>query len=354
VSGPTSASLGDQIAVKTTVKNQGSGDSGGFYTSIYLSADPIIDTKDVAVSTFYVSPLVSGAQQAYTVKPVIPGTVAPGMYYIGAIADTGNRVGESNKNNNALAGNQISIVSKVDLVMTSVSGPTSASPGQQVTFTGTVKNQGSASAGQFYVTVYLSTDSNITIDDVGMGSGFILGLAAGTQQTLTINSTIPTNLLPGLYYIGAIADSRNNVAESNKNNNSLAGNQMTISLPDLVLTSVSGPASAAPGQQIGVVATVKNQGSGSSGGFYVSGYLSTDPVITPWDDAFQTGDLEIGAVYVAGLAASAQQTLTINCTVPSTLTGTFYLGAIADSRNNVKESNESNNSLAGGQITIAK
>jgi subtilase family serine protease len=129
---------------------------------------------------------------------------------------------------------------------------------------------------------------------------------------------------------------------------------MTLSRSDLLMASVSGPTGATPGQQIGVVATVKNQGNGSSGGFYVSVYLSTDPVITPWDDAFETGDLEIGAAYVAGLAAGAQQTLTINCTIPSTLTGTYYLGAIADSRNGVAESNENNNSLAGGQITIAR
>ena len=228
VSGPTSASLGDQIAVTTTVKNQGSGDSGGFYVSIYLSADAIINTYDRAITTFYVSPLSAGAQRTYTAKPLIPGTLAPGIYYLGAIADTGNRVGESNENNNSLAGNKISVVSKVDLVITSVSGPASASLGQQVTFTATVKNQGSANAGQFYVTVYLSTDSTITKGDLEMGSGFMSGLAPGGQQTLTINSTIFASVAPGSYTVGAIADSRNNVAESNENNNSLAGGQMTV------------------------------------------------------------------------------------------------------------------------------
>ena len=228
VSGPTSAGLGEQIAVTATVKNQGSGDSGGFYTSIYLSADPMINTSDRAITTFYVSPLAAGAQRTYTVKPVIPNTLAPGSYYLGAIADTGKQVGESNENNNSLAGNQISIVSKVDLIITSISGPSSASPDQQVAFTVTVKNQGSAEAGQFYVTVYLSTDQIITKDDIEIRSGFVPALAAGGQQTLTINSTIFASVAPGSYYIGAIVDSRSNVAESNENNNSLAGGQITI------------------------------------------------------------------------------------------------------------------------------
>jgi subtilisin family serine protease len=228
MSGPASAGLGEQIAVTATVKNQGSGDSGGFYTSIYLSADPTINTSDRAITTFYVSPLAPGVQRAYITKPIIPANLVPGIYYIGAIADTGNRVGESNENNNALAGNQITIVSRVDLAITSVSGPASASPGQQISFTATVKNQGSANAGEFYVTVYLSTDPIITKEDLDMRSGFISGLAPGGQLTLTINSTIPTNLAPGVYYIGAIADSRNTVPESNETNNSLAGGQITI------------------------------------------------------------------------------------------------------------------------------
>ena len=228
VSGPTSAGLGEQITVMTTVKNQGTGDSGGFYVSIYLSTDPTINTSDRAITTFYVSPLAAGAQRTYTAKPLIPTVLSPGNYYLGAIADTGKQVGESNENNNSLAGNQISIVSKVDLVVTSISGPSSASPGQQVTFTTTVKNQGSAEAGQFYVTVYLSMDPIITRDDIEIRSGFVPALAAGGQQTLTINATIFDSVPPGSYYIGAIVDSRSNVAESNENNNFLAGGQMII------------------------------------------------------------------------------------------------------------------------------
>ncbi len=229
VSGPPSAGLGEQVAVTITVRNQGSGGSGGFYTSIYLSPDPIISTSDRAITTFYVSPLAPGAQRTYTVKPVISSFLTPGSYYIGAIADTGNRVGESNENNNSLAGNQIFIVSKVDIIVTSISGPASASPGQEVAFIATVKNQGSADAGQFYVTVYLSTDPIITRGDIEIRSGFISWLPAGGQQTLTINATIFASVAPGSYYVGAIADSRSNVAESNENNNSLAGGQIIIS-----------------------------------------------------------------------------------------------------------------------------
>ncbi len=353
VSGPPSAGLGEQIAVTAAAKNQGTGDSVSFCANIYLSVDATINLRDRVLTTLCFPPLAAGVQKEYTVQTVIPTVFAPGMYYIGAIADTANRVTESNKNNNSLAGNQISVVSKVDLVITSVSGPSTASSGQEVAFTATVKNQGAANAGWSYATIYLSKDPTITRDDIAIGSGFVQSLAAGGQQTFTIKPMIPASIAPGSYYIGAIADSRNNVAESNENNNFFVGNQITISQADLIMASISGPASAISGQQMSVTATVKNQGNGTSGGFYVSVYLSTDPVITPGDD-FGAGDLEIGMAYVSGLVAGGQQTLTISCTLPSILAGTYYLGAIADSRYNVFESNENNNSLAGGQMTLAK
>jgi len=39
----------------------------------------------------------------------IPATLAPGTYYLGAIADVNNNVQESSETNNALAGNQITV-----------------------------------------------------------------------------------------------------------------------------------------------------------------------------------------------------------------------------------------------------
>lgn len=353
VSGPASGSLGQSITMTSTVKNLGTGDSVGSYMTLYLSSDSTINTSDYALTTLYAGTLTAGTQRTFNKNVMIPSNLAPGIYYIGAIADTGNRVVETNENNNSLAGNQISVGSKVDLVITSVSGPTSASPREQVAFTAAVKNQGNAASGGFYLSVYLSADSTLTREDMEMGSVYVTGLAAGVQQVLKVNSTLPA-AVAGFYYIGAIADSRNNVSETNENNNSLTGNQISITLPDLMLTSVSGPSGGIAGQQISITTMIKNNGGTSWGGFYLSVYLSTDPVITPWDDVYETGDLEIGSVYVPSLGAGAQQMLTISSTIPATLTGVYYLGAIVDSYNWVVESNENNNSLAGGQTSISK
>jgi subtilase family serine protease len=139
------------------------------------------------------------------------------------------------------------------------------------------------------------------------------------------------------------------VKESNETNNNIAGNQINILPSDLVLTSVSGPASVATGQNITAAATVMNQGAGRAGTFYISLYLSTDAVIT-------TSDKYIGRIYIgSGLAAGAQQTVNITGTISATQApGSYFLGAIADYLNSVKESNETNNNIAGNQIVIKK
>ena len=349
VSGPASVGTGQNITVATTVKNQGAGNAGAFYVSLYLSSDAVITTSDTYIGRVYMSGgLAAGTQQTVNITGTISATQAPGSYFLGAIADSSNSVKESNETNNSLAGNQISIL-PADLVLTSVSGPASVGTGQNITVAATVKNQGAGNAGAFYVSLYLSSDAVITTSDTYIGRVYMSGLAAGAQQTVNITGTISATQAPGSYFLGAIADSSNSVKESNETNNSLAGNQISILPADLVLTSVSGPASVGTGQNITVSTTVKNQGAGNAVAFYVSLYLSSDAVIT-------TSDTYIGRVYMSGgLAAGTQQTVNIAGTISATQApGSYFLGAIADYSNSVKESNETNNSLAGNKLVIKK
>jgi hypothetical protein len=118
---------------------------------------------------------------------------------------------------------------KSDLTITSVLGPLDGKICQKIPITATVKNLGGRSGG-FHVTFYLSTDPTITSGDVPIGSIYLNALAAGAQRILTAEkATIPCTLPPGIYYIGAIADSDNRVVESNEKNNSLVGNPIHVS-----------------------------------------------------------------------------------------------------------------------------
>ncbi len=228
ISGPPSAITGTAIRITNAVKNQEIGAVSGFYIGIYLSTDSIITTADNRIGTRYISGLTPGAINSVSSSLTILTNVAPGTYYIGAIADYANSHKESNETNNSLAGNQITVTSGTDLIMTAVSGPASAVKGTAINVYNAAKNQGAGTASGFYIGIYLSTDSIITTTDTRIGTRYISSLATGITNSGSSKSTIPTTISAGTYYIGAIADYANSQKESNENNNNLVGNIINI------------------------------------------------------------------------------------------------------------------------------
>ena len=69
------------------------------------------------------------------------------------------------------------------------------------------------------------------------------------------------------------------------------------------------------------------------------------------DNVITTADTYIGQRYVSGLTAGTDNTAATVITVPAVNSGTFYIGAITDPSNTIVESDETNNALAGNQIT---
>jgi subtilase family serine protease len=96
--------------VAAAVKNQGAGNAGVFYISLYLSTDAVITTSDKYIGRVYMSGgLAAGTQQTVNITGTISFTQAPGSYFLGGIADYTNTVKESNEANNSLAGNKLVI-----------------------------------------------------------------------------------------------------------------------------------------------------------------------------------------------------------------------------------------------------
>jgi alpha-tubulin suppressor-like RCC1 family protein/flagellar hook assembly protein FlgD len=355
VSSPVSGVTGSTIMVSHTVKNQGTGTaSPSFSVGVFLSTDSTITTSDTMLGGRVISSLTAGAQSASDLQVTIPTSVAAGTYYIGVIADYGSGSGsvvESNETNNWLAGNQITVTPGADLIVTSVSGPVSGVTGSTITVSHAVKNQGTGTASpSFNVGVFLSTDSTITTSDTMLGGRVIGSLAAGAESAADVEVTIPTSVAAGTYYIGVIADyNSGTVPESDDTNNWLAGNQITVTVgADLVVTSVSGPVSGVTGSTITVSHTVKNQGTGTaSPSFSVGVFLSTDSTIT-------TSDTMLGGRVIGSLAAGAESAADVQVTIPTSVApGTYYIGVIADyNSGTVPESDDTNNWLAGNQITV--
>ena len=344
VSGPVTAIAGESITLTDTVTNQGVGAAPSFSVSLYLSTDTTITTSDILVNSYSVTGLAAGASSTSSGSLIIPGGLA-GIYYYGAIADTGWNVRETNETNNSGAGNAVAVTG-ADLVMSSISGPTTTAIGKAITITDTVTNQGIGASSHFEVYLYLSTDATITTADTYLGSRYIANLAPGASNTASSSVTIPSSLAHGTYYYGAIADRGNDVGETNETNNARAGNSVAVAGSDLVMSSISGPTTTATGKVITLTDTVTNQGAGAASGFLVWMYLSTDATIT-------TADTFLGYRSVGSLAAGASNTASSSVTIPSNLKpGTYYYGAIADRYNEVGESSETNNARAGNTVVV--
>lgn len=211
--------------------------------------------------------------------------------------------------------------------------PTAASTSEYLTVSDSVTAANGATGTSFTVQFYLSTDATITTSDVAICSRVVAGIAAGEISTGTTSCYLSPTLTARTYYLGAIVDSGNAVAEAVETNNAAAGNQIAVSRPDLTVTSLVGaPTAVSMSDELTITDVVAATGGSTPTAFTVQYYLSTDMSIT-------TADMAICTRTVEGLAAGATSTGTTTCAVPPTLAPrTYYLGAIVDSGNAVPES----------------
>jgi len=108
VSNPDSVWTGEPLDVAGTIENIGIGDINSDFTiGYYISEDDNFDANDVLTDTDTVSaPLVAGAGTNFTHSVDIPVNLN-GTYYILAKIDPDNVTAETNKDNNVLAGEEM-------------------------------------------------------------------------------------------------------------------------------------------------------------------------------------------------------------------------------------------------------
>jgi subtilase family serine protease len=124
------------------------------------------------------------------------------------------------------------------------------------------------------------------------------------------------------------------------------------SSPDLLVSALAAPASAAAGSAIAVSDTTSNSGGGSAGASVTRFYVSRDFLV-------DATDALLGSRPVSALGTGAISSASTTVTLPAGLTsGTYYVMARADAAGDVPEGNESNNTRAaiiriGADLTVA-
>ncbi len=241
---------------------------------------------------------------------------------------------------------------KPDLVVVApFAVPATVQAGGVYAMSAVIKNQGTNGSQFNCIGYYLSADNVWDATDAYLGSSCQSLLLPGQSGTCSISATIPALAAVGSRYLLLVADPPNAEQESDETNNvvsfALAVTAGSGSLPDLALWRPSLSFGAVPpGGSTGAFTFIFNRGTGVVSGYEIGFYLSADTVFSATSDVF-LGLVTGGSLVPSGGGAAGTIHSAPMLTVPAgTPPGNYYLVLIADPRNVVAESDETNNSRA--------
>ncbi|WP_404362095.1 CARDB domain-containing protein [Corallococcus coralloides] len=384
LSAPDNAEPGQPITVTAKVCNAGDQNVYSNTTlQVYLST-----TSTQQVPGPGTPPLTVQSTQGQTdVGPVYAGqcvsrslsiSVSPpsgftgnGAYYLGASIDTQKGVSESDETNNGFVRGLMGVGWRPDLVVTRVDAPANLAPGQYVTASATVCNVGTDPSPSGSVQLYLSTVNGLTVPppsgpppttQVLIGAASVSSLNEGQCRTVPVSGTVlppPTSVPPGTpLYLGAIADAPGSVLELREDNNTFVQGPVGVGNgPDLIIRSVTGPASVRPGDPLQATATVCNTGFQSANTVDVRVVLSSAPSLAaPSTQPRPMTELPVANFSVPYLGAGQCATRTVqgpaNSPYGSPVDQPLYLGAIVDLPQGVLELREDNNTRADSRVGV--
>lgn len=313
-------------------------------SGIYLSSDATLDNGDTRLAIDDVAALLAGGYSVETGKITLPSNLDAGTWYIFVKADYNGAIGEFNETNNTSPAASFTIGS--DLTVTAA--PTLTWNAGTLDFSYRVDNSGQTSSPVSTSGIYLSTDATITTADRLLTTDQVAAILAGGFSTETGNLVLPTDLAPGTYYIGVIADHLNDVGELNETNNASPGKAITIGTDlDVKDAPTLRIVWAGAGGTFDLTYDIVNLGTTVATAASKTGiYLSTDSTIT-------TADRLVAVDDVASLLPGETRTEGGTFTLPSDIKGgNYYIGVIADYNSAVAETNETNNPSPATRITV--
>jgi subtilase family serine protease len=330
---------GFTISFSDTTNNKGAAKAGASTTRFYLSSDMVLDASDIFLGSRAILALAASKSTSGRTAVIIPAATPAGSYYVLAQADANNAVAEASESNNTYA-KAIEVLP--DLIVSVFAAPSKAYPGSTITVSDTTKNQGAGSSVST-TRFYLSSNTILDPSDIYVGGRVVPALASGGTSDGATSVTIPANLVAGTYYLIAMADADNAVAEFNENNN-IRYRTLTIG-PDLIVSVLSAPSTGVSGSTITITDTTTIQGS-SSVASTTKFYLSTNATLS-------SGDIFLGSRAIPALALQEANSGSTTITLPAgTAAGSYYIIAQADGGNVVAELVENNNTKASA-ITIS-
>lgn len=222
--------------------------------------------------------------------------------------------------------------------------PTGGMPGTSFALPFEVSNVGrqDVSSG-FTVDAYLSTDLVIDPNDSFIGTVRIEPpIPRGGSTPVTLDAVIPADLPIGVYRLGLVLDTQDEVIEGNETNNVVVHSQSFLVGAELSVRFAA-LAPMAPGETQPLSIFLLNFGAAQPEVSYEV-HLSSDRVLDPQDPLLASG---------AGAVDSVPETeVLLDVTVPSVPPGRYYAIAEVDLQDLVPEINETNNRVVSSSFLV--
>ncbi len=300
---PVNPSKNDVVTFTANVTNQGTGRADSCQLAFYIDGQ--------VQSALLVPSLVAGASSNITYD----WTALSEMHEVKAVVDSAGTVTESDENNNEYTSGFLTLLP--DLIVTDITWlPEDAGVGDSVTFTATVKNQGTGRSEPARLSCYIS----------GSFSGYVdIGEIDAGKETV---ARFTWTAVGGTYIVKTVADGEKRVIESEEDNNTTTRTIIIIP-PDIFIPVITWtPLNPPIGDIVTFTANISNLGGGAAGGFYLAYYVD--------DELFSFE-------FISGILSEGDILRTCDWKAQS---GRHTFKAVADYNFKVSESNENNNETA--------
>lgn len=227
---PEIAFMGLTLPVEVTIENDGQADARNFRWAVYLSENDVIRVTDTQVYVSDSATIAVGQTATFTAEIPVPTFTSTRSMYFGVLVDIFSAVPERNENNNTRAlTHAVRILFPIpDLTGGIVETATAGAAGEQFAITRILRNEGVNDAPNFTYAYYLSTNPTISAaDDILIGT-FNGSLMEGSDDYGIDILTIPSQVLPGRYYVGLILDPMQAIEETTRENNNIVGPQIDV------------------------------------------------------------------------------------------------------------------------------
>ena len=209
---------GVNASVSFTVHNIGTGAADASATGIYLSADASITTADILIASASTPPLGAGQSDSESAALAFPTNLTPGIYNLGALADSGGTVSESNESNNNSnvisvllgngSGNKLTATSAAHTILGLGGNDTlTGGPGGDAMY-------GGAGNDTYFV--------NNSVDSVGERANDGTDIVQ-TTVSFTLSANVENLTLRGKVAIDGTGNDQNNTITGNSAANTIAG-----------------------------------------------------------------------------------------------------------------------------------